>query len=339
MSADGSRDAEAAHVLRLALAVPAATLIAHWFGLPIGFLAPVLVLTAMAGLVAAFNLRLALLTLLLVVLVNAVLTLLLTPLRGNTAAYLTAVGMALFLAYRGQSHPKLGPVAAVAIPFIVLFGPLVPLASGFAAGLTTLLALLTVSALAGVLLAALCFPGPGIAPVKAPPAPRSVLDCAVSAAIMTLLIGLTLSLDAQSALRLLMIASGVVAIADRRLSEKVAAGMLLATIFGVIAAAIVRNLTFIAQTPLLAALLMALIVLGIGRPLVRPATAPVASTGLVTLIVLLGDSGEVADSKLLLFLVYTLGGIAIAIGLRHTLLWHLGEKTPPAVVQGPPAAL
>ena len=333
-----SADAEAAHVLRLALAVPAATLIAHALGLPIGFLAPVLVLTAMAGLVASFSFRLALLTLLLVILVNAALTLLLTPLRGNTPAYLTAIALALFFAYRGQSHPKLAPVAATAIPFIVLFGPLVPLAADFAAGLTTLLALLTASALAAVLLATLCFPGPGVAPPKAPPAPRSNLDCAVSAAIMTLLIGLTLSLDAQSALRLLMIASGVVAIADRRLSQQAAAAMLLATIFGVIAAAIIRNLTFVAQTPLLAGLLMALIVLLIGRPLVRPATAPVASTGLVTLIVLLGDQGDVADSKLLLFLLYTLGGVAIAIGLRHTLLWHLGERTLPAAIQGPPAA-
>ena len=319
-------------MLRFAIAVPVASLIAHWLGLPIGFLAPVLVLTAMAGLVARFAWPVAILTLLLVVVVNAVLTLVLTPLRNDLPAYLTAVAVALFFAYRGQSHPKLGPVAAVAIPFIVLFGPLVPLAADFAAGLTTLLAMLTLSALAAVLLAALCVRNPGAAaaaPAKAPPVPRTVLDCAVSAGIMTLLIGLTLTLDAQSALRLLMIASGVVAIADRRLSEKVAGGILVATIIGVVAAAVLRNLTFVAQTPLLAALLMALIVLVIGRPLVRPATAPIASTGLVSLLVLLGDGGDVDDGKLLLFLLYTLGGIAIAIGLRHTLLWHLGERLPP----------
>ena len=77
--------------------MPAATPIAHCLGLPIGFLAPVLV--------PAFSLRVAILTLLFVSIVNTALTLVLTPLCGNTLAYLMVVAAALFTDCRAQDLP------------------------------------------------------------------------------------------------------------------------------------------------------------------------------------------------------------------------------------------
>ncbi|HPU14712.1 MAG TPA: DUF2955 domain-containing protein [Polymorphobacter sp.] len=323
-----------ARVLRTAFAVAVSMWMAYWLKLPIGFIAPVLVVTALGGLLDAFSIRTALLLVVLVALVTQALTLLLTPLLGNRPAYMTIVGVALFFAYRLQAHPKLAPVVALTLPLLVMFGPLVPLSSGFAQGMAVLLMLLAACAVTGVTLAWLVFPGaarPAAAAI--PTAPRSMIDSAVSAAILVLLIALTLKFDAQSALRLLMIASTVLAAVDPRAGIKTAAMTLAATAAGVVGAFFIRNFTFIVQTPLMAGLMAALIVLGVGRRLTNPATAQIASTGLVGLFVLIGGDGSVDDKKLLVFLLYTLGGIAIAIGLRHTLLWHLDRNARLAPAQ------
>jgi hypothetical protein len=321
-----SAKAGSGHVLRLAFAVPTAALIATGFGLPLGYFASVLVLTALGPLIAGLTLRLALLTLVLVTGVATALALILTPLIGNPVAYLVVVAALLFGAYRLQGG-KLTPVAALAIPLTVLFGPLVPLASGFAAGLAALLIALTASAILAVILAWLIFPGPPSAAVTDPPIPRSGADCAISAAIMTMLIAITLKLDAQSALRLLMIASGVLAITDPAASTRGASATFAATIAGVGAAMLLRNFSFIAATPALSALALALIILIIGYRFVRPETAPMASTGLMTVIILMGAGTGVPTAKLIEFTLYTLAGIGIAIGLRHTMLWHFGGRS------------
>ncbi|MGL4541216.1 MAG: hypothetical protein ACRCUI_01745, partial [Polymorphobacter sp.] len=304
-----------ARVLRTAFAVAVAMWLTYWLRLPIGYIAPVLVVTALGGLLDAFSLKAALLLVGLVALVAQGLTLLLTPLLGNRPAYLIVVGVALFCAYRLQAHPKLAPVVALVLPLLVMFGPLVPLSAGFTQGLAVLLMLLAGCAVSGVALAWLVFPGPARGGGAAlPVAPRSVVDCAVSAGILVLLIALTLRFDAQSALRLLMIASTVLAVIDPRAGIRTAGMTMAATAAGVAAAFFIRNLTFIVQTPLMAALMAALVVLLVGRRLTDPATAPTASAGLVALFVLIGADGSVDDAKLLVFLLYTLGGIAIAIG-------------------------
>jgi len=327
MSADAEWARCGPRVLRTAFAVAMSMWLAYWLKLPIGFIAPVLVVTALGGLLDALSLKTALLLVVLIALVTQGLTLVLTPLLGNRPAYLIVVGFALFFAYRLQAHPKLAPIVALTLPLLVMFGPLVPLSSGFAQGMAVLLMLLAGCAVMGVVLAWLVFPGPARAAAAAlPAAPRSVIDCAVSAAILVLLIALTLQFDAQSALRLLMIASAVLTAVDPRAGIKTAAMTMAATAAGVAAAFIIRNVTFIVQTPLMAGLMAALIVLLVGRRLTDPATAQIAATGLVGLLVLMGDDGNVDDKKLVAFLLYTLGGIAIAIGLRHTLLWHLDRN-------------
>jgi len=321
-----SANAESGHVLRLAFAVPVAALLAAGFGLPLAYVASVLVLTALGPLVAGLTLQLALLTLVLVTTVAAGLALILAPVIGNPVAYLVVVAGLLFGAYRLQGS-KLSPVAALAIPLTVLYGPLVPLAAGFAAGLATLLIALTASAVLAVIIAWVVFPGPRSDAVTETPKPRSGADCAISAAVMTLLIALTLQLDAQSALRLLMIASGVIGIADPGASARGASATFAATIAGVGAALLLRNFSFIAATPALSALALALIILVIGYRFVRPATAPIAATGMMTVVVLMGAGTGVTTGKLVEFTLYTLAGIGIAIGLRHTLLWHFGGRS------------
>jgi hypothetical protein len=331
MSADPHDPADAARVLRLAFAVPVAALLAYALRLPLAYIASVLVLTALGGLVAALSLRMAALMLVLVAVVATGLSLVLSPLLGNTASYLIVVAALLFAAYRAQGS-KLNPLAALAIPLIVLYGPLVPLASGFAGGLALLLIALTGCAVVAVILAWVCFPGPRQAVLPPVVVPRSGADCAISAAIMTGLIALTLRLDAQSALRLLMIASGVLAVSEPGATARAAAATLAATVLGVAAVLVLRNIAFIAATPALSGLALAMLILIAGYRLVRPATAPVATTGLMTVLVLMGAGGDVPDSKLVLFLGYTLAGIAIAIGLRHTLLWHFGGRAYRAAV-------
>lgn len=332
MSADAEWARSGARVLRTATAVAVSMWLTYMLRLPIGYIAPVLVLTALGGLLDSFSPGKAVLLIILVALVAQGLTLLLTPLLGNRPAYLTIVGVALFFAYRLQAHPKLAPIIALLLPLLVMFGPLVPLSAGFAQGLAVLLMLLAACAVAGVALGWMLFPGAALAAAPAlPAAPRSPVDCAVSAAILVLLIALTLRFDAQSALRLLMIASALLTTVDPRASVKTAAMTLAATAAGIAAAFVLRNITFIVQTPLMAALMAALIVLSVGRRLTNPATAQTAATGLVGLFVLIGGDGGVDDKKLVLFMLYTLGGIAIAIGLRHTLLWHLDRRAPAAV--------
>jgi hypothetical protein len=328
-------DAGSGHVLRLAFSVPIAALLAAAFGLPLAYVASVLVVTALGPLVAGLTLRLALLTLGLVTGVSVALASILTPVIGNPVAYLVIVAGLLFGAYRLQGG-NLTPVAALAIPLIVLFGPLVPLAAGFAAGLAALLIAHTACAVLAVILAWVAFPGPRSAPAPADmPMPRGSADCAISAAIMTLLIALTLQFDAQGALRLLMIASGVIAVADPAASTRAAGATFAAAIAGVGAALLLRNFSFIAVTPALSALALALIILGIGYRLVRPATAPIATTGLMTIIVLMGAGTGVPAGKLVEFTLYTIAGIGIAIGLRHTLLWHFGGRAYRAVIMPP----
>lgn len=319
-----SAEAAAGHVLRLAFAVPAAALIATGFGLPLGYFASVLVLTALGPLIAGLTLRLAVLTLVLVTGVATALAFILGPVIANPVAYLVLVAGLLFGAYRLQGG-KFAPVAALAIPLIVLYGPLVPLASGFAAGLAALLIALAACAVLAVILAWVVFPGPPSAMATAPPGRRSGADCAISAAIMTLLIAITLKLDAQSALRLLMIASGVLAIPDPAASTRGARATFAATIAGVGAALLLRNFSFIAATPALSALVLALIILLVGYRFIRPAAAPIATTGLTAVIILMGAGTGVATGKLVEFTLFTIAGIAIAIGLRHTLLWHFGS--------------
>ncbi len=327
LSADAEWARSGPRVLRTAFAVAVAMWLAYWLKLPIGYIAPVLVITALGGLLDRFTIRTAVLMVVLVAVVAQALTLLLTPVLGNRPAYLTIVGVALFFAYRLQAHPKLAPVVALTLPLLVMFGPLVPLSAGFAQGMAVLLMLLAGCAVTGVILAWLVFPGPAAAASSAiPAAPRSAIDSAVSAAILVLLIALTLRFDAQSALRLLMIASTVLAAVDPRAGIKTAGMTMAATAAGVAGAFFIRNVTFIVQTPLMAGLMAALIVLGVGRRLTNPVTAQTASAGLVSLFVLIGGSGSVDDKKLVVFLLYTLGGIAIAIGLRHTLLWHLDRN-------------
>jgi len=316
-------------VLRTAFAVAVSMLLAYWQRLPIGFVAPVLVVTALGGLLDTLSIKTAVVLVVLVAVIAQMLVMLLTPLLDNRPAYLIIVGVALFIAYRLQTHPKLAPMVALTLPFLVMFGPLVPLSAGFAQGMAVLLMLLTACAVIGVVLAWLVFPGPARA-APAPVAglkPRSPIDSAVSAAILVLVIALTLRFDAQSALRLLMIASTVLAATDPRVGVKTAALMAAATAAGVAGAFFIRNFTFIAQTPVMAGLMAALIVLGVGRRLTNPATAPMAAAGLVGLFVLIGDDGSVDDSKLVAFLFYTLAGIGIAVGLRHTLLWHLDKSS------------
>jgi hypothetical protein len=334
MSADAEWARTGPRVMRTAFAVAVSMWLAYWLRLPIGYIAPVLVVTALGGLLDAFSIKSALLMVVLVAVVAQVLTLFLTPLLGNRPAYLTIIGVALFFAYRLQAHPKFAPVVALTLPLLVLFGPLVPLSAGFTQGMAVLLMLLAGCAVTGVVLAWLVFPGPaGTAAGAVSAAPRSVVDCAVSAAILVLLIALTLRFDAQSALRLLMITSTVLAAVEPRAGIKTAGMTMAATAAGVAGAFFIRNVTFIVQTPLMAGLMAALIVLGVGRRLTAPATAQTAAAGLVSLFVLIGGNGSVDDKKLVVYLLYTLAGIAIAIGLRHTLLWHLDRNARLAPAQ------
>jgi hypothetical protein len=321
-------DRDGAKVLRVALATPLAMVVARGFGLPFDYLSSVLVLAMMPGMAVRPPLKLLAVLVIAVVAFSSGLVWLMTPLLASTPIYLTGLGVLLYLLFRLQGHPRLGPIAALGLPLLVALSPLIPLSLQYTRGLAALLGVLALIAVGATLLAWVVFPGPATAPA-APPAPaarRSAVDAAISAAIMLALIGATLALNAQTALRMLMIACSVLSISDARQSEQRAVMTIGATFAGVLAAWLLTGLMALAASITMAVLLASLVPLLIGRRLADPEDGPFWFAALTAMWVLLGLNGNVAVPKLLSFTVLTLGGVAIAVGVRHTLLWHFDHR-------------
>lgn len=316
-------DGSGAKVLRIALATPVAASIAHAAGLPLAGFAAVFVLALFAPLIDRLAWKPLMLVVVLVTVFTVGLQAVLAPFAGDRTAYLALIFALLATGFTLQNNPKLAPVGAIAVPMTTMLATLVPVSTGAVRSLAYTFTGLGICAAAAVILAWAAFPNPAAA---APPAPRplrSRLDALICAAILTGLIGLALGLDAQSAIRLLMIASGILSVPDPRLTGRTGWALLVATALGIAGATIMRSLLSVAGTDLAMMLFAALVPLLLGRRLTDPATAQVAMTALLSMWVLLGMSGDVDNAKLVDFFLYTIIGIAAAIGLRHTLLWHL----------------
>lgn len=319
---------QGAAVLRLAFATPLAMAVAKLAGLDLAFMASVLVLALAPAMTARPPIKVLVLLLLVVVLFSSGLVWLMAPLLENMSIYLTALGALLFALFALQGHPRFGPIVALALPLTVALAPLIPVSTQYIGGLARLLGLNALIAVTLTLLAWLVFPGPA-APAAAAPAAlprRSLTDAAVCAVIMLGLIGATLALDAQTAMRMLMIACSVLAVSDPRTSQARAAMTVGATLAGALAAWLLTGLIALAATTTMAVLIAALVPLLIGRRLADPAEGPFWITSLTAMWVLLGFDGQPSVAKLVSFTALTLAGVAVAIGLRHTLCWHFDRR-------------
>jgi hypothetical protein len=321
-------DREGALVLRIAFATPVAMVIADLLNLQLTFMASVLALSLLPSMKSRPPIMALVMIVGVIVLFTSGLVGLLKPLLANLSTYLAVLGAMLFILFRLQGHPKFGALAALALPMLVILSPLIPIADQFATGLARLLGQHAVIAVMMVIAAWLVFPGPPLTAATPPPPPaprRSVADAAISALIMMGLIAATLALNAVTALRLLVIASSVLAVTDPRLSVDRALVTIGATLAGVLVAWVLNAATALASTMAMLALLAALVPLLIGRRFADPVAGPFWTMALTAMWVLLGADGSVSGSKLISFTILTVGGVAVAIGLRHTLLWHFGS--------------
>lgn len=321
--AGAALDGSAAKILRIALATPVAAIVANAAGLPIVGFAAVFVLALFAPLIDRFAWKPLILVVLLVATFTVGLQAVLAPFADDRASYLTLIFVLLATGFTLQNNPRLAPVGAIAVPMTTLLATLVPVSTGAVRSLAYTFTGLGICAAVAIIVAWAVFPNPAMTPTPPPRPLRSRLDALICAAILTTLIGVALRLDAQSAIRLLMIASGILSVPDPRLTGRTGAALLVATALGIAGATIMRSLLAVASTDLTMMLFAALVPLLLGRRLTEPATAQVATTALLSMWVLLGMSGDVDNSKLVSFFLYTIVGIAAAIGLRHTLLWHL----------------
>jgi hypothetical protein len=99
-----------------------------------------------------------------------------------------------------------------------------------------------------------------------------------------------------------------------------------ATLAGALAAWLLTGLIALAATTTMAVLIAALVPLLIGRRLADPVQGPFWFTALTAMWVLLGIDGQPSVAKLFSFTALTLAGVAVAIGLRHTLGWHFDRR-------------
>ena len=316
-------DGSAAKILRIALATPAAAIVANAAGLPIAGFAAVFVLALFAPLIDRFAWKPLIMVVVLVATFTVGLQAVLAPFADDRITYLTLIFVLLATGFTLQNNPRLAPVGAIAVPMTTLLATLVPVSTGAVRSLAYTFTGLGLCAAVAIIIAWAVFPNPAMTPAPPPRPLRSRLDALICAAILTTLIGMALRLEAQSAIRLLMIASGILSVPDPRLTGRTGAALLVATALGIAGATIMRSLLAVASTDLTMMLFAALVPLLLGRRLTEPATAQVATTALLSMWVLLGMSGDVDNAKLVSFFVYTIVGIAAAIGLRHTLLWHL----------------
>lgn len=322
-------DRDGAKVLRIAFATSLAMVLAIWLNLQLPYIASVLVLALMPAMQVRPPVKLLVLLVVAVMLFTTGFVAVLTPLLTNTAMYLAGLGFLLFLLFRLQSHPKFAPLGALALPLLVLLSPLIPVSDTFAGGLALLLGALALIAMAATMLAWLVFPDP-VAATAAPPVmppQRSWIDAAISAVILLALIGATLALDAQTAMRLLMICSSVLAVADPGASRSRAGMTVAATVAGVLAAWVLTGMMALMASLTMATLLATLVPLLIGRRLVQPETGMFWVTALTAMWVLIGLDGSATVAKLVNFTLLTVAGVAIALGARHTLLWHFDRST------------
>ena len=321
-AADAAFDRSGAKVLRIAVATPVATIVAAAADLPIAGFAAVFVLALFAPLLDRFAIKPLILVVVLMTVFTVGLQAVLAPFAGDRTTYLVLIFGLLATGFTMQNNPKLAPVGAIAVPMTTMLSTLVPVSAAAVQGLAYVFTGLGISAAVAVVIAWAAFPNPADTPPPAPRPLRSRIDALICAAILTGLVGLALQLDAQSAIRLLMIASGILSVPDPRLSGRAGLAIIVATAFGIAGAAIMRALLAVAATDVATMLFAALVPLLLGRRLTDPRTAQVAMTALMSMWVLLGMSGDVDNAKLVDFFVYTVTGIAAAIGLRHTLLWH-----------------
>ena len=237
------------------------------------------------------------------------------------------IWLVLFHGFRLQANPKQKLLGVLTVTFAIVV-PIVTHAAGEIGPMfVQVLGLNVTLGIVAVVVAFAAFPDPGeagSAPDTKSPEPDAASDvalmAAISATVMVPLIAVFLSYDALTAMRVLFVASTVLAAAESSASEREGWIALASVAIGGLAALGVSLVWIILPSPIVGLLLGCLATLMVGRRAVEGAHAPAYASAIGAMWVLLSTSGTDPAAKVVLWSLYAMSGACYAIGGRELLV-------------------
>lgn len=315
-------------VLRIALAGALGIALATVFGVPLPFIAALIAVNSAATMRRFPPLGMILVLVAIVFAVPYAFNLISGAFLEYPFLLLAFIWLCLFLGFRLQANPRQRLIGVLVVAFAIIV-PIVEHAADEIGPLFVMtLGLNVVSGLVAVALAFAAFPERGdpmtaSASMADPPASDSAgnhtRSAAISATVMLPLIAVFLSWDAITALRVLFVASTVLAAVEASEAERQSWTALASVAIGGLAAVSVSMVWIVLPLPLVGLLLGILASLVIGRRAVEGPHALAYTGGIAAMWMLLGTSGTDPAAKVFLWSVYAIGGACYALGGRALL--------------------
>ena len=249
---------------------------------------------------------------------------------------LAFIWLSLFYGFRLQANPRQRLIGVLVVAFAIIVPIVEHAANEIGPLFVMVLGLNVVSGLVAVAVAFAAFPErgePTAAPAPTADGPASVaspgahtLSAAISATVMIPLIAVFLSWDAVTALRVLFVASTVLAAVGSSEAERQSWIALASVGIGGLAAVCVSLVWIVLPSPIVGLLLGCLASLLIGRRAVEGPHALAYTGGIAAMWMLLATSGTDPAAKVFLWSLYAIAGACYAIAGRALLSSVFGRN-------------
>ena len=328
-----ANDAISQQVLRIALAGPLGIALPAILEVPLPFIGAIFAVTLAASMrqLPAFGMLLGL-----VAIVFAV------PYAFNiiSGAFLEYpylllgfIWLVLFHGFRMQANPKQKVLGLFAVAFAIVVPLVTHKADEIGPLFVMVLGLNVTLGLVAVVVSFAAFPDPGPHAVKSAVAPTAValhtdttLIPAISATVMIPLIAICLAYDAVTAMRVLFVASTVLAASEAAEAERQGWVALASVAIAGMAAIGVSMVWIVLPAPIVGLLLGCLATLLIGRRAVEGPHAPAYASGVGAMWVLLATNGTEPAAKVVIWSLFAMAGACYAIAGRALLLRLAGLR-------------
>ena len=242
------------------------------------------------------------------------------------------IWLVLFHGFRMQANPKQKLPGVLTVIFAIVIPIVTHAAEEIGPMFVQVLGLNVTLGIAAVVVAFVAFPDPGgggsapeAALAKTVNSNEAALTAAISATVMVPLIAVFLSYDALTAMRVLFVASTVLAAAEAEASEREGRIALASVAIAGLAALGVSLVWIILPLPIVGLLLGCLATLIVGRRAVEGPHAPAYASAIGAMWVLLSTSGTEPAAKVVTWSLYAMAGACYAIGGRELLMrWVKG---------------
>lgn len=325
MSIDLDRYAIDAHSLRVAFGAPLAFALSLWMGAQMPFIAPITLLTLGAGLRASPQIKTLALALMALWLAPAVIASISSILVVYPYMLLSFVGLLLFHGFRMQARAKTR-AAGVLLTLFGLVTPLVTDASQLAgAYLNDVLFVNGLCAITAIMIGFVLFPHPAGARADtgasvAPDAADASLHALVGALTMLPLIAFFMSYDILTAMRVIFVASAIVAATSHSELHRQGRIAFAGLGFGAIIALMVATMTLFWQAPIYAIALVLIASLIAARRVVEGGQGPLYVSGMSAAWAMLATTDAQPGARIVEFAIYAACGIGWSLGARSLIM-------------------